>query len=144
MLQGIGVRALPLVEQDGLIWVFPGELSLATGEFARPPAMAQPPAGFQVHAELVMDVPVEHGLLLENLLDLAHAPFTHTSTFAKGWPIPGGWSGPARLGGKSGGAWGGGVPCDGTHVFAAAQSLVAGEGSKEAGVQLLAVFIVLL
>ena len=35
-----------------------------------------------------LDVPVEHGLLLENLLDLAHAPFTHTSTFAKGWPIP--------------------------------------------------------
>ena len=97
MLQGIGVRALPLVEQDGLIWVFPGELSLATGEFARPPAMAQPPAGFQVHAELVMDVPVEHGLLLENLLDLAHAPFTHTSTFAKGWPIPGGWNGPVGL-----------------------------------------------
>ena len=22
------------------------------------------------------------------LLDLAHAPFTHTSTFAKGWPVP--------------------------------------------------------
>ena len=42
----------------------------------------------QVHAELMMDVPVDHGLLLENLLDLAHAPFTHTSTFAKGWPIP--------------------------------------------------------
>lgn len=35
-----------------------------------------------------MEVPVEHGLLMENLLDLAHAPFTHTSTFAKGWPIP--------------------------------------------------------
>jgi len=43
-----------------------------------------------VHAELVLDVPVEHGLLLENLLDLAHAPFTHTTTFAKGWPVPGG------------------------------------------------------
>ena len=43
----------------------------------------------QVHAELVLEVPVEHGLLLENLLDLAHAPFTHTSTFAKGWPVPG-------------------------------------------------------
>lgn len=42
----------------------------------------------QVHAELELEVPVEHGLLLENLLDLAHAPFTHTSTFAKGWPIP--------------------------------------------------------
>jgi chlorophyllide a oxygenase len=35
-----------------------------------------------------VEVPVEHGLLMENLLDLAHAPFTHTSTFAKGWPIP--------------------------------------------------------
>ena len=43
---------------------------------------------FQVHAELILEVPVEHGLLLENLLDLAHAPFTHTSTFAKGWPVP--------------------------------------------------------
>lgn len=31
---------------------------------------------------------MEHGLLMENLLDLAHAPFTHTSTFARGWPIP--------------------------------------------------------
>lgn len=35
-----------------------------------------------------MDLPVEHGLLLDNLLDLAHAPFTHTSTFAKGWSVP--------------------------------------------------------
>lgn len=41
-----------------------------------------------MHAELLLEVPVEHGLLLENLLDLAHAPFTHTSTFAKGWPVP--------------------------------------------------------
>ncbi len=42
------------------------------------------------HMLLVMqvEVEVEHGLLMENLLDLAHAPFTHTTTFAKGWPIP--------------------------------------------------------
>lgn len=46
------------------------------------------PAGFDVHTEIMVDVPVEHGLLMENLLDLAHAPFTHTSTFARGWPIP--------------------------------------------------------
>ena len=30
---------------------------------------------------------MEHGLLVENLLDLAHAPFTHTTTFARGWPV---------------------------------------------------------
>lgn len=41
-----------------------------------------------MHSEILLDVPVEHGLLMENLLDLAHAPFTHTSTFAKGWSIP--------------------------------------------------------
>lgn len=35
-----------------------------------------------------MELPIEHGLLLDNLLDLAHAPFTHTSTFAKGWSVP--------------------------------------------------------
>ena len=31
---------------------------------------------------------MEHGLLVENLLDLAHAPFTHTSTFARNWSVP--------------------------------------------------------
>lgn len=40
------------------------------------------------HCTSQVEVPVEHGLLMENLLDLAHAPFTHTSTFARGWPIP--------------------------------------------------------
>jgi chlorophyllide a oxygenase len=35
-----------------------------------------------------MELPVEHGLLLDNLLDIAHAPFAHTSTFAKGWSVP--------------------------------------------------------
>lgn len=38
--------------------------------------------------QIVIELPVEHGLLLDNLLDLAHAPFTHTSTFAKGWSVP--------------------------------------------------------
>ncbi|KAL8517503.1 hypothetical protein ACS0TY_015667 [Phlomoides rotata] len=37
---------------------------------------------------IVVELPVEHGLLLDNLLDLAHAPFTHTSTFVKGWSVP--------------------------------------------------------
>ena len=60
-------------------WETPGEV----------PGFAQPPAGFTIHAELEMEVPVEHGLLVENLLDLAHAPFTHTTTFARGWPVGG-------------------------------------------------------
>jgi len=70
------------VERDGFIMVWPGNA---------PPTEVpdiRPPFGYEVHAEIEMEVPVEHGLLIENLLDLAHAPFTHTATFAKGWPVP--------------------------------------------------------
>ncbi|CAN4081438.1 unnamed protein product [Withania somnifera] len=33
-----------------------------------------PPSGFQIHAEIVMELPVEHGLRLDNLLDLEFRP----------------------------------------------------------------------
>ncbi|XP_072981332.1 chlorophyllide a oxygenase, chloroplastic-like [Typha angustifolia] len=79
----IRIRSLPCFENDGMIWIWPGN---------EPPKASfpslLPPPGFKVHAEIVMELPVEHGLLLDNLLDLAHAPFTHTSTFAKGWSVP--------------------------------------------------------
>ncbi|KAF5809484.1 putative chlorophyllide a oxygenase [Helianthus annuus] len=79
----VKIKSLPCFEQEGMIWIWPGN---------EPPAATipslEPPKGFQIHAEIVMELPVEHGLLLDNLLDLAHAPFTHTSTFAKGWSVP--------------------------------------------------------
>ncbi|KAH0465884.1 hypothetical protein IEQ34_005987 [Dendrobium chrysotoxum] len=82
-LLNVSIRSLPCFEQEGMIWIWPGD---------EPPTATlpclQPPPDFQVHAEIVMELPVEHGLLLDNLLDLAHAPFTHTSTFAKGWSVP--------------------------------------------------------
>ncbi|XP_057860987.2 chlorophyllide a oxygenase, chloroplastic [Cryptomeria japonica] len=77
------IRSLPCIEQDGLIWVWPGN---AIPDAPLP--SLSPPSGFNIHAEIVMELPVEHGLLLDNLLDLAHAPFTHTTTFAKGWEVP--------------------------------------------------------
>nr|AMH40452.1 chlorophyllide a oxygenase [Pseudosasa japonica] len=79
----VRIRSLPCFEQEGMVWIWPGD---------DPPKSTipslLPPSGFTVHAEIVMELPVEHGLLLDNLLDLAHAPFTHTSTFAKGWSVP--------------------------------------------------------
>lgn len=77
------IKALPCFEQEGMIWIWPGN----DAPTATIPSL-QPPPGFKIHAEIVMELPVEHGLLLDNLLDLAHAPFTHTSTFAKGWSVP--------------------------------------------------------
>lgn len=79
----VNIRALPCIEQDEMIWIWPGnEIPDSTL-----PCLS-PPTGFTVHSEIVLDLPVEHGLLMENLLDLAHAPFTHTTTFARGWPVP--------------------------------------------------------
>nr|GLL44326.1 chlorophyllide a oxygenase, chloroplastic [Ipomoea trifida] len=82
-LLNVKLKALPCFEQEGMIWIWPGD---DPPEATLPSLL--PPPGFQIHAEIVMELPVEHGLLLDNLLDLAHAPFTHTSTFAKGWSVP--------------------------------------------------------
>ncbi|MGB7416921.1 MAG: Rieske 2Fe-2S domain-containing protein, partial [Thermosynechococcaceae cyanobacterium] len=70
----VSVKSLPCKEQSGMIWVWPGstEPTPLSGQ------IYQIPDGFQLHAEVEIELPVEHGLLLENLLDLAHAPFTHT------------------------------------------------------------------
>ena len=92
------MTALHVVEAEGLVWVWPGEPGAPGCACGPPAASVRSPAGYTIHAELVLDVPVEHGLLLENLLDLAHAPFTHTSTFAKGWPVPGEWPRASGLG----------------------------------------------
>jgi chlorophyllide a oxygenase len=84
LCRGVAVSALPCAEQDGFVWVWPGweapTLPL--------PTFTRPPEGYRIHTEIEVEVPVEHGLLVENLLDLAHAPFTHTTTFARGWPVP--------------------------------------------------------
>ncbi|KAL0365883.1 UNVERIFIED_CONTAM: Chlorophyllide a oxygenase, chloroplastic [Sesamum radiatum] len=82
-LVNVKIKALPCFEQEGMIWIWPGD----DPPTAKLPSLL-PPSGFQIHAEIVMELPVEHGLLLDNLLDVAHAPFTHTSTFAKGWSVP--------------------------------------------------------
>lgn len=84
MCPGVKVQSLRVEEEDGMVWVWPGWRQPSEG----PKGLVSPPPGFDVHAEIEVEVPVEHGLLVENLLDLAHAPFTHTSTFARGWPIP--------------------------------------------------------
>lgn len=79
-------RTLSTGVKDGLVMVWPGTCEAPTEQL---PSHFAPPSGYTIHAELIIDdVPVEHGLLMENLLDLAHAPFTHTGTFAKGWGVP--------------------------------------------------------
>ena len=54
--RGVRVSALPCVEKDGFVWVWPGEA--APGEV---PATTMPPEGYDIHAEIELEVPVEHG-----------------------------------------------------------------------------------
>jgi hypothetical protein len=54
--RGVSVAALPCVEKDGFVWVWPGD-----AEPGEVPGTTAPPPGFVVHAEIALDVPVEHG-----------------------------------------------------------------------------------
>jgi len=54
--RGVHVAALPCVEVDGFVWVWPGEEQ--PGEV---PRTTMPPEGYEVHAEIALEVPVEHG-----------------------------------------------------------------------------------
>ncbi|KAK7410597.1 hypothetical protein VNO78_01519 [Psophocarpus tetragonolobus] len=82
-LLNVKINSLPCFEKEGMVWVWPGN----DPPTATLPSLL-PPSGFEVHSEIVMELPIEHGLLLDNLLDVVHAPFIHTSTFAKGWSVP--------------------------------------------------------
>ena len=84
-VDGDATRHHPVGVRDGLLMVWPGTCK----PDEELPGTFKPPEGYTVHAELIIeDVPVEHGLLMENCSTWAHAPFTHTGTFAKGWGCP--------------------------------------------------------
>jgi len=73
--------ALPAAQRDGLIWVFAGDPSRAD------------PADIVQHEELsdptwrsvdmCFDFDLDHELLIENLLDPSHLPFTHHRTLSR-------------------------------------------------------------
>lgn len=50
MCPGVGVAALPCVEKDGFVWVWPGD----GPPHDLPPDFTAPPAGYDVHAEIMV------------------------------------------------------------------------------------------
>jgi len=82
--------SVPVREKDSCVWAYLGRNPPPEDlpDYTALPESFTEGKDFKLHCEISLDVPVEHGLLIENLLDLAHAPFTHTETFAKGWSIP--------------------------------------------------------
>ena len=66
------LRALPLVEQDGLVWVWPGDP--AKSDSAKPPRVPEMSDPGWDYADVAgpMSVPANYLLLIENLLDITH------------------------------------------------------------------------
>jgi phenylpropionate dioxygenase-like ring-hydroxylating dioxygenase large terminal subunit len=65
------VRPFPIIEQDGIVWLWPGDLAAA--ETRKPPRL--PEIGSEEWCtEIIgpMDVPANYLLLIENLLDITH------------------------------------------------------------------------
>jgi phenylpropionate dioxygenase-like ring-hydroxylating dioxygenase large terminal subunit len=72
------VYAYPVQETQGYVWVWPGNKSLAKPNTI---PFLQPPFGSPM--EVAVDLDIEFSLMVENLLDPAHLPFTHEGTLAK-------------------------------------------------------------
>ena len=69
---GAQLRPLPLVEQDGLVWVWPGDSEKASS--VRPPRVPEMASADWDTADVggAMAVPANSMLLIENLLDITH------------------------------------------------------------------------
>ena len=80
------VRVYALYEQDGVVYVWAGDAEDAVGA-ASPPRdtsdsgmpLADSSSGFVMSA-MCVDLPIDHALMVENLLDPAHIPFAHEGT----------------------------------------------------------------
>jgi vanillate O-demethylase monooxygenase subunit len=66
------LRAVPLIEQDGLVWVWPGDPAKAEG--MTPPRLPEMESDAWDTADVkgAMRVPANSMLLIENLLDITH------------------------------------------------------------------------
>lgn len=82
------IDCYPCVERYGYVWVWPvpnvsadPDLIDHEAEVYNTPNDAKP-TGW-VYFEIAQDLDIDHALLVENLLDPAHVPFTHNGTIGK-------------------------------------------------------------
>ncbi|HVO89468.1 MAG TPA: aromatic ring-hydroxylating dioxygenase subunit alpha [Casimicrobiaceae bacterium] len=72
------IRAYPAIEQDGLVWIWPGDPGKAAASaITRFAWMTR--SGWQ-HTKLHARVQCHYQLVIDNLLDLSHLAFVHAST----------------------------------------------------------------
>jgi vanillate O-demethylase monooxygenase subunit len=75
------IAAYPVVERDGLVWLWPGDPEAA--EEALAPDLGEfLDAGRNTLMSGVFTIKANYMLVIDNLLDLSHAPFIHSTTLA--------------------------------------------------------------
>ena len=65
------LRPFPCVEQDGLVWVWPGDPA-QTGDMVAPRTPELASSGWHTHMFDPVHVPANYVLLVENLMDITH------------------------------------------------------------------------
>lgn len=73
------VRAYPIVERYGWIWVWPGDPSIADGAMVPAAIAGDHPDWLSARSHL--DYDAHFGLLVDNLLDFSHLAFVHADSF---------------------------------------------------------------
>lgn len=85
-------RVYPTLEQDGVVyvWMGPEEEANVESAAADPPLEDVDEAGEPLQLKkgyvcqyLCVDLPIDHSLMIENLLDPAHIPFAHEGTIGR-------------------------------------------------------------
>ena len=72
-------RAYPVAEQHGIIWIWPGEADKADAELIPEYSFLVSPAEFAV-GRGYLHVEADYRLVIDNLMDLAHADYIHVNT----------------------------------------------------------------
>jgi phenylpropionate dioxygenase-like ring-hydroxylating dioxygenase large terminal subunit len=71
----------PTAELEGLVWVFVGDPERADpGAIVRHPELSNPS---WTSVDMCSDFDIDYELLIENLLDPSHLPFTHNRTLSR-------------------------------------------------------------
>lgn len=71
----------PIVEKQGILWVWMGDVAKADPALiVHHPELEDPAFKSPAYAR---DIPVDYSLIIENVLDPSHVPFTHDGTIGK-------------------------------------------------------------
>lgn len=80
------VTHYPLVEQDGLLWIWMGDPELSDVRPGPPRWEAHDPESGWPHKTATFQIRCDHQLMIDNLMDLTHLPFVHGKTIGTNPP----------------------------------------------------------